>query len=128
DRAGRTVVSQLIDPTRDRAGNLVATKVAFEANDVPSVGYDTYYLDYANETAAASSALTTDAVGFTMENRYVRIRIDPATGAVGSLIDKRTGRESLRASGSEFPVFKGKPDAHYPLRSGIPDEYDSSKS
>ncbi len=59
------------------------------------------------------------------------MRLDPVTGAVASLVDKRTGRESLAAP---FPVFEGRPNPTYTPRSvygkkrPVPERYDSSGS
>ena len=46
DRAGRVVPSQMVKSDKDPAGDLVMAEVAFQAREVPSAGYDTYYLQF----------------------------------------------------------------------------------
>ena len=54
DRAGRVVPSQIVKADRDPQGNLMVASVAFAAEKVPGVGYDTYYLEFTPEAAAAA--------------------------------------------------------------------------
>jgi hypothetical protein len=75
-----------------------------------------------------------------MENDLVQVKVSPQHGAIISLIDKKTGRQMLDAQKGPFPVFKGRPNPDYPLRSifvsgkypkedmVIPAMFDSSKS
>lgn len=128
DGNGKAVPTQLVDAEKDGSGNLIVAKVAFLAKNVPSVGYDTYSVHFAGDAAGTPSDLKVDQAKLTLENSFVRVKIDPATGAVNSLVDKRTGNETLKPEVSEFPVLKGKPNTAYPLRRNIPTEYDSSKS
>ena len=127
DAAGRIVPSQILEGERDAGGNLVACKVEFAAKGVPGVGYSAYSLSFSPSLTPAHSDLKTDRSAFTLENAYLKVRLDPTTGAIASLIDKRTGHESLRP-GSSYPVFRGQPDPGYPLRGNIPADYDSSKA
>ncbi len=129
DRAGRILPSQIIKDDRDRDGNLTVASIAFVAGKVPSVGYDTYYLEFTPAPAsAATSALRIDEPGLTLENEHVKVRLDPTTGGVSSLIDKRSGRESLDGAKGAFPVLTGKPNPNLSLRPNPPAEYDSSTS
>lgn len=72
----------------------------FVADDVPAVGYRTFQLEPATAddraTAGTRHALTVDEHG--MENEYYRLELDPATGAISSLVDKRTGKELIDQS------------------------------
>jgi alpha-mannosidase len=122
--SGRVVPSQIVKSEADKNGNLVMANVAFLATGVPSVGYDTYYISF-KKAAAPRSDLVIDEADLTMENACIRVRLDPKTGAVASLFDKRAGREMLS---SPFPVFKGRPNKGYPLYGDIPQEYDSANS
>ncbi len=56
--------------------------------DVPSCGYRTLKLG-----PAVSPPKAQPAAGHTLESRSYRIGFDPATGGIGSLVDKETGRE-----------------------------------
>jgi len=129
DRAGRILPSQVIKDDRDRDGNLVMASLAFLAGKVPSVGYDTYYLEFTpQEAAAAASALRIDEPSLTLENEHVKVRLDPVTGGVASLVDKRSGREAIDGTKGAFPVFTGRPNPTLSLRPKPPASYDSSKS
>ena len=133
--------SQIIKSERDTQGNLVSADVAWLADKVPSVGYDTYYLEFTSGAAQPPATdLRIDEAGFVLENDLVRVKVSPMHGAITSLIDKRTGLEMLNAEKSPFPVFKGRPDPNYPVRSVflrwkypkedlvIPEIFDSMKS
>ncbi len=139
DGNGRPVPSQIIKSEKDSQGNLIVANVAFLAGRVPSVGYDTYYLELTPEAAKTPSTdLQIDEQGLEMENQHLKIKLSSKNGAVVSLIDKKTGREMLDAQKSAFPVFKGTPNQDYCLQSvmvrekyhregpGIPALFDSS--
>jgi hypothetical protein len=50
--------------------------VAFVAKNVPSVGYDTYYLDFASESPGrAETDLKIDVARFEMENQHVKVPV-----------------------------------------------------
>jgi alpha-mannosidase len=144
DSAGRTLPTQILRAERDPQGNLTLADVAFVAEKVPAVGYDTYYLDFAPaekggqapfagtaRTEGASppfSAVRLDVPGLMLENEHVRVVLDPATGGVRSLVAKPSGRETLDGAKGAFPWFTGRPNAHHSLRPNPPAAYDSSKS
>ena len=116
DHSGRVVPMQVIKSARNDAGNLVVADVAFLAEDVPSVGYDTYQLDFLPEAAPATSTnLRIDEQQLTMENQFVKVTLSPQFGAIVSLIDKRNGREMLNQENGAFPVFTGTPNPDYDL-------------
>jgi alpha-mannosidase len=141
DCSGRVVSSQIIKSAADKDGNLIAAEVAFLAEKVPSVGYDTYYLEFTpTAVPAAITDLKIDELNLALENRYLKIQLNPKTGAITSLVDKKTGGEMLDGKLGSFPVFTGKPNPNFPLRAvfvankypkedmAIPDLFDSSKS
>jgi len=63
---------------------------------VPSLGYRTYYVRGTAKPSAASSELK--ATGDSLENDFVRLKVDPQTGCMTSLFDKRSKSESLAPS------------------------------
>jgi alpha-mannosidase len=136
DKTGRAVPSQMIKREADPQGNLVVAELAFVAEQVPSVGYDTYYLELTPDAAPAQPTdLRCDESRMELENQYLQLKLDPATGAICSLIDKRNGRQMLSPAGGAFPVFHGRPNASYPLRTVFDPSggastpfYDSGKS
>ncbi len=67
------------------------TKMLFLARDVPSVGYETYYLASSSTPAQAPTILTGD----TVENKFYRLTF--GAGGIKSLYDKRSKWEVLRA-------------------------------
>jgi alpha-mannosidase len=141
DHLGHVVPSQIIKSDKDNKGNLRVADVAFLAGKVPSVGYDTYYLDFLPQAASpAATDLRIDERELTMENEFVKVKLSPNFGAIISLFDKRTGREMLAGDQCAFPVFRGTPNQDYGLLGvfvqqkyhrnelKIPASFDSSKS
>ena len=71
--------------------------IRFIAGDVPPMGYCTYV--YAEPAAGGDSDLAADETTRTIENAFFKVKLDPARGAIASLVDKRTGRELVDSSG-----------------------------
>lgn len=88
DGAGRAQVSQFVsmDARTHRVRLLLLASV-------PSLGYRTYFVRAAPKAPAASTAVK--AAGYTLENRFLRLTIDPQTGCMTSLFDKRSHTEAL---------------------------------
>ncbi|MFI5386731.1 MAG: glycoside hydrolase family 38 C-terminal domain-containing protein, partial [Fimbriimonadales bacterium] len=135
DQTGKAVPSQLVGAERDPSGNLIVANVAFVAKNVPSLGYDSYGILFTTYGIAirqgpiqVPSDLRADKAALAIENALLKIKLDPNTGAVSSLFDKRTGKEMLRSGSGQYPVLRGQPDPGYPLRGNIPADYDSSKA
>jgi alpha-mannosidase len=124
DKVGRVLVSQLIGSEaipakdqRDSQGNLMVANVAFFAEKIPAIGYDTYYLEFqSGQMESPSSDLRIDEKRLELENDYVKIRIDSTTGSVISLVNKRTGRETLDGKKGPFPLFRGRANPEFPVR------------
>lgn len=117
DSSGGTVLSQIIKSDRDGEGNLIVADLAFLTGKVPSLGYDTYYLDLTSEPAGPpASELRINEQELEMENEHLSVKLG-ANGAIVSLVRKRTGREILDAGKGAFPVFKGTPNQDYFLSS-----------
>ena len=129
NRDGQVVPSQVIASSRDATGNLLVADVAFVPGPIPPAGYDTYYLDGAVEpVAAAPTGLKIDEAKLVLENEHVRVALDPATGAVASLIHKPSGRELLDGKRGAFPHFTGRPNPNLSLTPHPPARYDSATS
>lgn len=62
----------------------------------PSLGYQTYFVRAAASALPMQSLLK--ASNDTLENEFIRVKVDPQTGCMTSLFDKRSGTESLAAS------------------------------
>ena len=129
DRTGRTLPSQVVKSASDGQGNLIVAELAFQAAAVPSAGYDTYYLEPATvPQSAAKTDFTYDESKLLLENEYLRVRLDPKTGAVASLIHKPSGRETIDEKRGAFPHFFGTPNPNLSLRPQPPAHYDSATS
>ena len=129
DAAGQAVASQVVRSHQDSQGNLVVADIAFRAKQVPSAGYSTYYLSFSDQPAAvAETDLRIDQTALTMENDLVRVRLDPATGGIASLVHKRTGQDVIDASQGTFPRFTGRPNPNLSTRPNPPAFYDSAAS
>ncbi len=88
DSAGKPAEAQLLSIESDthRAHFLLLAHT-------PSLGYSTYFVRSANAAPAVHAALKASAD--TLENEFLRVKIDPNTGCMTSLYDKRSGTESL---------------------------------
>ncbi len=141
DETGRLVPHQLVKGERDTNGNLQVASLAFLAEKTPSVGYASYSLEFTNETPEElPTDLKINQETLELENEYLKIRLGTSHGAIASLVDKTTGREMLDGQKCPFPIFRGRPNQDYPLRSvfvhskypadamKIPAVFDSSQS
>lgn len=94
DAAGHPVQSQLLSLDKDthRARFLLLA-------NVPANGYQTYFVR-AGRSATPSHA-TLKATADSLENEFVRVKIDPQTGCMTSLFDKRSSTEALAPAESD---------------------------
>jgi alpha-mannosidase len=109
------VEAQLPTPTRqievvDSAGKLAATQLVSIDDlthrvrflllaNTPSLGYRAYFVRPAASAQVVPSTLRASAD--MLENEFLRVKIDPATGCMTSLFDKRSGTESLAPAESD---------------------------
>lgn len=71
-------------------------EVALPAADVPATGYRTVVVKEAVEPIDAAQSVRADASG-RMENEFFEIQVEPASGAITRLVDKRSGRDLVPA-------------------------------
>jgi alpha-mannosidase len=129
DRAGRIVPSQYAEIDRDADGNLTMAEAVFPAKDVPAAGYDSYGLEFSGEAAPLpATALRFDEEKLVLENEYVRVRLDPKTGAIAGLEGTAAGGDALDPTNGAFPRFTGRPTKALSTRPDPPDQYDSAAS
>jgi alpha-mannosidase len=92
DARGKPAEAQLLSVDREthRARFLVLSHT-------PSLGYVTYFVRAAHAAPAVHSLLKASASAHEdlLENEFLRVKIDPQTGCMTSLFDKRSGTESL---------------------------------
>ena len=82
-------------------------KLLVEAEKVPSLGYSV--MRVVPGTRQAPSDLK--AQGYTLENSALRVTVDPKSGCITSLYDKKSNFETLAAGacGNELIAFRDKP-------------------
>lgn len=122
DPAGTVVPSSVI--SRDDTVHTV--KVRFLARAVSAFGYKVFHV--ASVGHARPVASTLKASGTTLENEFLRAEIDPATGCITSLVNKKDGRNILKpgAQGNLLETFVDKP-RHWDAWNINPD-YEKSKT
>jgi alpha-mannosidase len=105
DASGAVLPSAVV--SRNNATHSV--KVRFLAKSVPAMGYAVFHLVPVEHAGSAASTLKAGAAG--MENEFVSLKVDPQTGCLSSLRNKRDGREALAAGacGNLLQTFVDKP-------------------
>jgi alpha-mannosidase len=102
DPAGTRVASRIL--ANDAQTNTVRLLVTAS---VPALGYQTYYVRAGKSAPPAGVKASATSI----ENEFVRVAVDPQTGCITSLFDKRSGTESLApaACGNLLQTFVDKP-------------------
>jgi len=85
DARGRDVPSQIIDRKPD------STAIVFIAADIPSVGYRTFWI---SSQKPRESAMPSTLI---MGNQWLEVSVDPKTGWVSRIYDKRANRELVKS-------------------------------
>lgn len=78
-------------------------RLSFQADAVAGIGYRTFWM-----VPCAKGAETrpyNQHSTFTLENQSLRVQVDPTTGFLSSLFDKRLGRDILNGPGNELQAF-----------------------
>ena len=94
DSEGREIPSQIAS----------GRKLLFVARDVPPMGYAVYRITAGAPAAQYRTGVS--AQGVIIENRFLRAEINPRTGWLKSIYDKRAGREILTEAGNQLQVFE----------------------
>ncbi len=107
DAEGRAVPSQIIEATHYGDGGLETARIAFIAREVPALGYATFHVsptrgaapgaDRASSLPGRNSAPGSPSV---LENDLYRLSLDPASGAINSLLFKPANWEVLAQRGN----------------------------
>ncbi|HEX4039562.1 MAG TPA: glycoside hydrolase family 38 C-terminal domain-containing protein [Acidobacteriaceae bacterium] len=82
-------------------------RVLVDAHDVPPMGYEVVRIVPGHRPFASDLKVS----GTTLENAALRVVVDPQTGCITSLYDKKAGFETLAANscGNELEAFKDTP-------------------
>lgn len=100
DANGREIPSQI-----GKTG-LYSREIIFVASGVPSMGYKVYELR-ATKPRVVSSPLKIDNTS--LENQFYRVTVDPNSGWVKSIFDKKNDREVLTGYGNRLELLEDKP-------------------
>jgi alpha-mannosidase len=82
-------------------------RVAFIAENVPSLGYRTYRVFESDNAPEFPTSLTVGPAA--LENEFLKAALDPQRGWVNSLTDKRSGRECLAAPANVLQAIADEP-------------------
>jgi alpha-mannosidase len=82
-----------------------------QAGDVPSLGYSLIHLAGVKGGANKPAQTEVKATGATLENAKLRVTVDPTTGCITSLYDKRASFEAIAKGGcgNELQAFNDNP-------------------
>ncbi|BBJ37785.1 alpha-mannosidase [Streptomyces antimycoticus] len=95
-----------VQPTRSESTMAGSRgRLAFRAS-VPPLGHRVYHLLAGAERDGAGPVTATDT---SLENEYLRVEIDPATGWLRSLVDKETGAELMPEAPGDHAVVVDDP-------------------
>jgi alpha-mannosidase len=103
DSQGKPLAFQVL--SRDSSTHTY--RLLLEVKDVPSLGYEVLHAVPSGNSAPTD--LTTN--GLTLENSLLHVSVDPQTGCITSLYDKRTKFESIAAGGcgNQLQAFQDTP-------------------
>ncbi len=101
DLNGEEIVSQTIEKERYHRALL------FVAEKIPALGYKLYALR--RQKPAAGPTVISLTAPLTLENDFFRVSVDPASGWVKSVLDKRIGKELLNGFGNVLQILEDKP-------------------
>jgi alpha-mannosidase len=106
DSQDRVLLSEVL--ASDLATNTY--RLLVNMKDVPSMGYTVLHV-VSSARPADLKATDLKVAGLTLENANLRVTVDPKTGCITSLFDKRSNFESLAsgACGNQLQTFKDTP-------------------
>jgi alpha-mannosidase len=107
DPSGRPVLAQIVSRDAERR----KFTLRFLAESVPSLGYKVFHFVPVAKARQLPSSLVARA--HTIENEFLRVRVDPKSGCITSLFDKTEAREALAPSacGNLLQLFRDTPRA-----------------
>ena len=102
-RAGLVTLPAGGSGLKDHAGKAVPTQklstgeTVFLAEDVPAFGSQAYHVDR-SQRSDGTDPTSPRATASTLENRIVKVMLDPQTGDITSLVDKRSSHEFVNSN------------------------------
>lgn len=102
DDKGCPVPIQLVRSPRGFMPNIWDT--VFQAT-VPPLGYRVYWCYCSKETRAPAASVQADSGALSIENEYLRVSFDAATGTIREWLDKQSGRKLFRGAAARAVVI-----------------------
>ena len=106
DGSGAEVPSQVLERT-DRSGGS-EIRFLFIAENVPSFGYKSYRIVETDADVEFKTSLSVE--GLTAENGFLKLILDPKTGWLSRLYDKKNGREVLAGGANVLEAIVDEPE------------------
>ncbi len=129
DAEGKTVTMQVLNQDEAAAGSSATVRVAFEARNLPGLGYATYSMAKSKASHKSDeSGLRISANDFHLENEFISLKLDAKNGAISSFYDRGLTRLLGRDAERPFAVLNGRTNRAYPGAEGAPAEFDSRNS
>jgi len=114
DLHGQNIPFQLSHVSRNPDGTLNNVNLVFIADDVPALGYKTYFVipsDQSGMQEFETSIRTSSEKGrYRIENEYYSVTIDPVSKMITSIYDKELEKEVLKADKYLGNVLFSEPD------------------
>ena len=117
DDEGGDVLVQVLEKRTE--GGAAHFRVVFIAEAVPSLGYKLYRVIPSKEAGAGGSALR--ATARTLENEFLKVRLDPRTGWIESFYDKAAKREVFSGAGNVLEAVADEPESMSAWELGLKD-------
>ncbi len=76
-------------------------QISFLASNIPAIGYQYYWICPSEKTNAVLKLSS-----YILENKFIKVSIDPLTGQITSLVEKSTQREAFNAPGNQLQMFR----------------------
>ena len=119
DSEGADIPSQMIGEKNQ--GDKWLYQLIFIAENVPSFGYKTYRILETEAKPEYKTSLNCESL--VLENEFFRVTLNPTTGWIKSLLDKRNNREALAAEGNILQAIVDEPKSMSAWELGLKDTY-----
>jgi len=104
DIEGNEISSQIIQKDKLRR------EIIFIATDIPALGYKTYIIrEEKNENTIRTNKELKNI--FEIENDFFKVNVNPNTGWVSSIFDKRYNKELIAGEANKLQLLEDKPSA-----------------
>jgi len=102
DDKGKEIPSQMVNE------DTYKNKILFVAEGVPSYGYKVYKMKEESQSSLSGNKLASNNI---IENEYFKVTVDPDSGWIKSIYDKKNNKEVLAGEGNRLQMLEDKPTA-----------------